>query len=263
LFRRLTGIAAIAVALSIVGGGNADARQRLRLKASLTTQQEYHSNIFATEKDAESDVATVVSPTAGLSYQGDRGHVYLYGGLRSRSYWKYSGLNAVDRFGRLDIERRITPRLAVFSKGELDFFPNRDPVESGGRVLSGERADYWRHKLSGGFRYATDPISTVSLYGGYVSEDYDQVEQGTTRSDRFGEFAYVGYERLLSERDQAGLTLGWADNRFDEAAQSRGDQKDTSSLWAHSDFERNLARQLRDLVRLPREPGGRAQEQAG
>ncbi len=225
LFRRLTGIGAIAIVLVLVGGQNVDARQRLRLKASLTTQQEFNSNMFADKHDKRSDVATVVTPIVGLSFEGDRGHFRIDGGLRSRNYWRYSELNADDRFGRLSFERRITPRLAVFGKGALDFLPNRDPVESGNRELSGKRPDYWRHSATGGFRYALDPISTFTLGGGYVGERYDG-DTGTRRSDRFGQLASLGYERLLSERDQVGLTLGWSDNQFDAQARGVGDRND-------------------------------------
>jgi hypothetical protein len=193
---------------------------------AIEIRQEFDSNIGYRENDTESDLVTAVTPSVALSYEGDRGHVRTTLGLRSRSYWDHSELNGIDRFVRVDFERMLTQRLAVFSEGSYEFFPDHDPAFQDDLVLVGDRPDYTRHLLSGGLRYALDPLSTLTFAGGFGGENFDRGDGQTsfTRRDRQNLHASMAYARQLSERDETGLTLRFLNDEFDEVELGSGEE---------------------------------------
>ena len=213
----------VGAVLLLLGAGTAQARKHLRVTPGIDVRQEFNSNINYRERDPESDVVTVVTPTLEFSYEGERGYAKAQVGLRSRSYWRNSELNAVDRFGQLDLERLLSPRLAVMASGRLAFYPNRDAVEDGsGQELIGDRPDYFRQDFSGGFRYALDPLSTLTVAAGFHNVDYDQGDSNNTFSQRDLNTIETSavYVRQVSERDEAGLSLRLSRDHFDEVRTS-------------------------------------------
>jgi hypothetical protein len=195
------------VGLLLLGAGTAQAR----------------TNITYRDSNTESDVITRVTPSVEVAYEGDRGHLRARLGLRSRSYWDNSELNAVDRFGRVDLEHLLTPRLAILANGRVDVYPDRDAVADGnGQELVSDRPDYFRQAFSGGVRYALDPLSSLTVAGGFDGVDYDEGDGDKNFSQRDLDSleASAVYVRQLSMRDEAGLSLQLSHDSFDEVRTS-------------------------------------------
>jgi hypothetical protein len=92
-------------------------------------------------------------------------------------------------------------------------------VEDGdGRELIGDRPDYFRQAFSSGFRYALDPLSTLTVSAGFTDVAYDEGDRGNdfSQRDRDSIEASIAYVRQLSERDEAGLSLRLSRDAFDE-----------------------------------------------
>jgi uncharacterized protein (PEP-CTERM system associated) len=106
--------------LLLAAAGGADAQDKLRITPSIEVTQGFDSNVGNTEHDEDSDVVTFFTPSVALSHEEGRGHTKLLLGLRSRSYWDHSELNAVDRYVRGDVERMLTQRLTFFSDGKYE-----------------------------------------------------------------------------------------------------------------------------------------------
>jgi hypothetical protein len=204
----------------------------MRVTPAIEIRQEFDSNIGYREDDVESDVVTAVTPTVEFSYEGDRGHARARLGVRSRSYWDHSELNSIDRFGRFEVERLLTPRLAVFSKGIFEVFPDRDPAFDGGQELVGGRPDYTHRDLSAGVRYVLDPLSALTFAAGFSGEDFDQgdlTDRSFSRRDRESRYALVSYTRQLSERDEVGLKVSFSDDSFDQVELVTGEETDRTA----------------------------------
>lgn len=162
-----------------------------------------------------------------LSREGARGHARFRLGVRARSYWDHSEINAVDRFVGGELERLLTPRLAAFTSGHFDYYPERDEFETDGQPqLAGDRPDWKGYGLTGGLRYALDAVSTLTLSSTLDSVDYGQGDLGDDffERDRRSYLSALAYERYLSERDAIGITVSYADDWFDEAEGSAGEE---------------------------------------
>ncbi len=208
-----------ALSLGLVGLLPGLARaDRASLGASVNVTQEHDDNVYSDEDDERSSLVTFVTPGLRLRQEGDRGHAFVDVGLRSRTYWSESDLDTVDRFGRLDLERKLTPRATLFSTARVDLADDADTIEDDGRVLQGGRDDARLVEGSLGMRYAIGLRTQLTTSVSYAGRDYGDRRSSYDQSRRDSDFylASATLQRVLGLKDVFELNAGYQRNRFDD-----------------------------------------------
>jgi hypothetical protein len=184
----------------------AAAYDRIRITPEVSVQQLYDSNVFNTESDEDSDLATAVSPSVELNLQNDRTRLDFSYNLRSTHYVDYSDLNAVDHRVFLSGSRLLTHRLTLFGGANYLHLPKGDDVMDNDLRIKSGRNEFTSYSANGGLRYALDRVSNVSL-----SFFWSQADQTASDDVRPG---------LLYDPETLALTLAW--NRSLSARDSVG-----------------------------------------
>jgi hypothetical protein len=216
----------------------ADAQDRVRVTPSVAVSQEYDSNVLRRENREESDLVTRVTPKLSVAQAGERGHTRLWAGLRSRTYWDVSDLDAIDRFLGWDVEQRLSPRFSAFSDGQLAFYENLDAVVDNEVVLGGGRPDKQLLRAGAGLRYALTPVSNLSAFVGYREWDYSSgdTESTSRRRDSESRWGVLSYGRALSPRDQISASLALGESDFSNIGEGSetDDMLEGTAQWARA-----------------------------
>ncbi len=204
---------ALIALLAALGPFTVSAQTHLRVTPSVLVSQEYESNVLYRENNEESDLITRVAPTLRLDLESDRGHARVWGRLNSRMYQDTTDLDAVDQFFGWDVDQRLSPRLNVYSEGQLAYIEKLDSVEEG---FGATRPDQRNTEAQAGLSYALTPASSLSASFGYLELDFSvgDIEPANGRRDSESRWGGLSYVRNLSPRDQILASLSYQETDF-------------------------------------------------
>lgn len=202
----------------------------LELRARVSGTQGWDSNAINLRDAEQGDAFTEVRPDLELRYQGERGHAAAGVAARQRWWWDLDELDAFDREVDYDVSYQLSRRLNAFSSGSYRFFENTEELEAEDRVILGGRPDFELGSWNGGFSYAPDPRSRLSVSASFVSREFDQDSLLATRVDSTSMTLGVSYDRRLSPRDTLSLSAFRTHNEFEGASFQADTDSDTDSL---------------------------------
>jgi hypothetical protein len=239
------GLILLAAALAPAGA----AAQQWTLVPGVQATQDYDDNVFANDDDEESSWITTVRPSVELRRSDDQGELALFGNLTSRTYWRFSEINGLDRRYGARFDRQLTPRFRLRLRASEAVLDDSDQVfedaPEGPELIEGGRPDITDREAELGADYALTP--RTGLVGSARINDTRYEESSIDRDlqDSRDLSAMLGIQHLLSPRDRVSLfgttsrtnaepissAIDFIEENNDVQSLQLGWQREWSPLW--------------------------------